>query len=150
MYTPESVINITNTEINLENNTSAHVSDNYYPVTMMLKNLRRIEFKECNASFVNNSSPLSGALVIANSEVKVSKFTANFEYNYIGSDGGAISIYEHSFFYCSDLCQLKLYHNKASKHGGAIFVEDTDYINSYTRIIIGLPFQKPSFLPTDE
>ena len=63
----------------------------------MLKNKRRIEFKECNASFVNNSCPLSGALVIANSEVKVLKFTANFEYN-IGSDGGAISFYEHSFF----------------------------------------------------
>jgi hypothetical protein len=149
MYTPESVINITNTVINLENNTSTHISDNYYPVTMMLKNMRRIEFKECNASFINNSSPLSGALVIANSEVKVSKFIANFEYN-IGSNGGAISFYEHSFFYCSDLCQLNLYHNKASERGGAIFVEDTDYINSYTRVIIGLPFQKPSFKPTDE
>ena len=149
VYTPESVVNITNAEINLENNTSTYVSDNYYPVIMMLKNLRRIEFKDCNTSFVNNSSPLSGALTIANSEVKVSKFIANFEYN-IGSDGGAIALYEHSFFYCSDFCQLKLYHNKASKLGGAIFVEDTDYINSYTRVIVGLPFQKPSFLPTDE
>ena len=49
MYTSRSVVNITNTEINLENNTSTLVSDNYHPVTMMLKNLRRIEFKGCNA-----------------------------------------------------------------------------------------------------
>ena len=45
---------------------------------------------------------------------------------------------------------MKLHHNKASKRGEAIFVDDTDYINSYTGVIIGLPFQKPSFLPTDE
>ena len=60
-----------------------------------------------------------------------------------------MSFYEHSFFHCSDSCHLAFYHNGASKRGGAIFIKDTDYINSYTRVVIGLPFQKPQFLSTE-
>ena len=47
-----------------------------------------------------------------------------------GRDGGGLSLYEGSIIYFL----FRFNHNTASRKGGAIFVEDSDYINSHTKI----------------
>ena len=86
--------------------------------------------------FSHNKAKLSGGITFVSSRLSVSSiFTANFSNNE-GGDGGAMSFYKKSSAYLmADQIHVIFCHNQARKRGGAIFVEDSDYINSLTGAI---------------
>jgi predicted outer membrane repeat protein len=72
-------------------------------------------------------------LTIISTELDVSNISGKFVDNH-GKDGGGVSLYEYSFVIFVGYSSLMFDHNTASRKGGAIFVEDSDYINSHTKI----------------
>ena len=98
---------------------------------MLLRNAR-IEMKKSNVSFVANSCPLSGGLTVIKTKLYAIHIDAEFVGNH-GSDGGGLSLYEGSIIYFFNYSFLRFNNNTASRKDGAIFVEDSDYINSHTK-----------------
>ena len=101
----------------------------------------KIVFANSSMKFVNNSVPTGGIFVMVNSALSVDgDFYAKFENNE-GSDGGAMTFYKQS--YIENKIQINTHdddqvsahfifnNNLAHKRGGAIFIEDVDYIESF-------------------
>ena len=96
-----------------------------------------ISVSDCRLKFINNTATRSGGITFMNSKMfTISSFTADFINNQ-GGDGAAMSFYKKSFMILSSFEKnnVTFHHNRALKRGGAIFVEDSDYINSLTRVI---------------
>ena len=113
---------------------------------MLLKSVL-IYFRQANILFFNNTaSSLSGGFTLISTEMYIyQNFTAIFKNNQ-GGDGGAMSFYKSSRLLLitsfTEKVRIRFYNNKACNRGGAIFVKDSDYINTFTRVL-GNPFIKP-------
>ena len=84
------------------------------------------------------------ALVEATLRISVGELYAKFENNE-GSNGGAMAFYGKSSIWKIEsydviVVTFTFHHNVAHKRGGAIFVEDRDYIRSYDHNYDELPF----------
>ena len=93
-----------------------------------------ITMVDTSLAFSQNKAKISGGITFVSSHLSIfSVFTANFNNNE-GGDGGAISFYKKSNVYLLTYrnIHVKFCHNRARKRGGAIFVEDLDYIDSLT------------------
>ena len=97
--------------------------------------------KESTLTFFNNIAQLSGGLTLVQSILFVDKFKASFGYNQ-GGDGGAIAFYEQAQIFFNTwcfLCILTFHQNVAEQRGGAIFVEDSDYIGGVLKTLEAVP-----------
>ena len=132
-----SIINtrgrIINVKISFINNTSIGFEDKLGHAGVMLVQQSVIGMNDSTVKFEANSSPLSGGLTMIRTELDVSNISGKFMDNR-GKDGGGLSLYERSFLVFVGYSSLIFYHNTASRKGGAIFVEDSDYINSHTKV----------------
>ena len=132
-----SIINtrgrIINVMVSFINNTSIGFEDELGHAGIMLLQRSVIGMNDSSVRFVANSSPLSGGLTMISTELDVLNISGEFLGNH-GNDGGGLSLYERSHFVFVGYSSLIFYHNTASRKGGAIFVEDSDYINSHTKI----------------
>lgn len=124
---------ITNAKISFLNNTSIDFDNTAGDAAVMLLKYSAIQMNDSTISFIANSYPLSGGLTMVKAELDARNISANFELN-LGSNGGGISLYEHSHIIFLEYCYLKFHRNTASSKGGAIFVKDSDYINSFTKL----------------
>ena len=96
-----------------------------------------ISVSDSRFKFINNTATHSGGITFMNSKMFTdSSFIADFVNNQ-GGDGAAMSFYKESFMLLSSFEEsvFTFHSNRALKRGGAIFVEDSDYINSLTRQI---------------
>ena len=132
-----------NSEFIFENNKILNNSE--YEITNMAVLIffeSKVVFSNTSILFINNSVPTGGIFVILNSALFMrGDFYAKFEDNE-GSDGGAMTFYKQA--YIGKALQINklaiddkvsvhfiFNNNLAHKRRGAIFVEDTDYIESF-------------------
>ena len=119
--------------ITFTNNTCQSKDDDPLKSTVfMLKAAEMVEIIDSELMFMNNSaSHLSGGLtMIKGSQIYCDQCKLEF-YGNKGGDGGAMSFYGKSqirFAKQTCLC-LKFENNRARNKGGAIYVEDSDYLN---------------------
>ena len=131
-----------NSEITFENNacldSSVRSTDD---AILLLLNLC-VTFHLSDLRFHNNTAPTTGGLTLINTSLfTVGNVNASFKYN-SGTDGGALSFYEQSRIVPLDYSNfvLHFYGNRASRRGGAIFVDDSGYfLNRFTQTL-DLPF----------
>ena len=144
-----------------QNNTSLACNDwnswnSCDPSATMLLRQSTAYIYHSNVSFFNNSASLSGGITLSSTGIISVNTCMIFKYNQ-GGDGGAMAFYEKSYvlpqamfktlalglecYVNSDdqscpriKTELYFYHNLALRRGGAIFIEDSDYINSMTRL----------------
>ena len=127
---------ITKSEIMFVNNTSINFSGTDDTGVMLLR-YSIWKVASSNLTFLNNVSPLSGGLTMINSELSIiANVSALFEGN-SGQNGGAIALYKTSYIVLVNHLLMQFCHNTALNKGGAIFVEDIDYIDSHTKIAHG-------------
>ena len=86
---------------------------------------------------VYNKATLSGGITFQNTRMFVYSFVKAEFKNNVGGNGGAMAFYQKSVIYAftkerSRRVNVSFYNNKALKRGGAIFVEDSDYMNVVT------------------
>ena len=126
-------VRINNTKFTFVNNTSIGFDDDRLSAAgiMFLEN-SVVKMKNSAVRFVANRSPLSGGLTMIKTVLDATNISAEFIDNH-GSDGGGLSLYEESTIFFNDYCFWKFCHNTASRKGGAIFVEDSDNINTQTK-----------------
>ena len=104
--------------------------------------------------FTRNSALLSGGITLLDSTISFEDSGMSFEYNK-GGNGGGMAFYDRSHIMNSGAERnktiLNFYKNHAMR-GGAIFVKDTDYIDSVTHLpdmyfisrpIIQIPLTEP-------
>ena len=141
MGIPDSpTVFVRHSELTFVNNIILRDGKNEY-ITAVLKLLKsKVSFDNTNMLFVNNSVPTGGIFVMVNSALSVDgDLCAKFENNE-GSDGGAMSFYEQTYIEKknnnpNDVSVHFIFNNNlAHKRGGAIFVEDTDYIRSFDHV----------------
>ena len=128
---------VLNTQIIFKNNTCVSSESSHASVLRLMNT--PVHLIQTNAIFSGNYSPQSGGITIISSRITVTSSTLYF-YNNHGTDGGGMALYDRSFISCLEKCNLYFHHNTAIKRGGAIFIKDSDYINSYTRILKEYPF----------
>ena len=124
---------VDNSEFTFENNI---LCDGKYGfnVAVLLFFQSKIVFANTSMLFVNNSAPDGGIFVIMSSALFIyGDFYGKFENNE-GSDGGAMTFYKHSYM-LKEIVEASVHfifnNNLAYKRGGAIFVEDMDYIENF-------------------
>ena len=134
-----------NTEFIFENNTIITLLHKNYKLpkyriaAVLLFFQTAVLFANTNMLFVNNSVSEGGILMIVNSALHVNNdFYAKFENNQ-GYDGGAMTSYKRSHITLGSKSSKAYAHfvfknNLAHNRGGAIFVEDLDYIESFGRV----------------
>ena len=132
-----------NSEITFENNTSEQIDSweaSYVSscTTLLLQQSSVASFLQSVVVFRYNSASISGGITLINSHLILQNSSAFYEYNQ-GGDGGAMTFYQKSYIVARgktnfETIHLHFYHNKAVKRGGAIFVEDLDYMNSVTHM----------------
>ena len=86
-------------------------------------------------TFLYNAAELSGGMTLVSCTLLMSGHVAfTFDFNQ-GKDGGAMAFYARSrmFMGPNSNIWINFYHNRALKRGGAIFVEDSDYVDSITK-----------------
>ena len=120
----------------LINNTSVNFSGIDDAGIILFRNSKWDILNGSFLTFFNNSSPPSGGLTLIDSQIAVINITASFEGN-IGQNGGGLALYKMSRISFITYSLLQFCHNKARNKGGAIFVEDSDYINAHTKIAHG-------------
>ena len=131
-----------NTEFIFENNTIITLHKNHkLPkiriAAVLLFFQTAVSFSSTHMLFVNNSAPEGGIFVMVDSVLYVDGDYnhAKFENNE-GYDGGAMTLHKRSYI-TADSLAIKIYahfvfnNNLAHNRGGAIFVEDIDYIESF-------------------
>ena len=136
---------VLNSEFTFENNTVYnHGELEFNNMAVLIFIQSKIVFDSTSMLFVNNSVPTGGIFVIQDSDLSVhGNFNAKFENNE-GSDGGAMTFYKQANIQKDILINIDLEdelrtvsvhfifnNNLAHKRGGAIFVEDTDYIGIF-------------------
>ena len=130
-----------NTEFIFENNTILKLANKSYSVkyriaAVLLFFQSAVIFASTNMLFVNNSVPESGIFILIDSILYVDgEVYAKLETNE-GYDGGAMTFYEWSYIssYSSNAYAHFVFNNNlAHNRGGAIFVEDLDYIERFGR-----------------
>ena len=145
------VLNVSNTAVNLQNNTVVCNDQSCDPNAIVFFQKSTAFFYHNNLSFFNNSASLSGGLTLSSSGMILKNTSMIFEYNE-GGDGGAMAFYKESCIMLPVInniprCLLQnscliptieiyFHHNRARRRGGAIFIEDSDYINN----MIGLDY----------
>ena len=126
---PTSVMQLSNTQLIFQNNTCQITSESSRAAILLLINAA-LDIIESNTTFIHNYSPLSGGITLISSRFAIAASNVNFENNH-GTDGGGLALYERSTINCLiGMCNLYFAHNMAIKRGGAIFVKDSDYVNS--------------------
>ena len=143
MVLEDAYSNFFNSKISFENNTSERFDtwDASYIsscTTLLLQQSSIVYFIQSIVLFRNNSATISGGITLISSHLVFENSIATFEFNQ-GGDGGAMTFYQKSYIVTRgrgnfEAINLHFYHNKAVKRGGAIFVEDLDYMNSVTRM----------------
>ena len=143
MVIEDAFTSFINSEIKFGNNTTEGLDgwDITYITSstmLLLQESAEAYFLQSKIIFRHNSASDSGGITLINSHLIFENSNATFEYNE-GGDGGAMAFYEKSYMLVrgkSDLetINLNFYCNKAVKRGGAIFVEDLDYMNSVTHM----------------
>ena len=90
---------------------------------------------ESSMFFSHNSALLSGGITLSDSSsISFEDSAMVFEYNK-GGNGGAIAFYDRSYIANSGREKNKTilyFHKNQAMRGGAIFVKDSDYLNSLT------------------
>ena len=129
-----------NSEFIFENNTILYhhrPREPKFEKAVLLFSRTKVVFANSSMIFVNNSVPTGGIFVMVNSALLVDgDFYGKFENNE-GSDGGAMSFHKQSFIekYNQPDAEVSAHfifnNNLAHKRGGAIFVEDVDYTESF-------------------
>ena len=130
------LVMVTHTQVVFENNRCHHNKADITTIGIMLLSQSSSKIENSSFMFLNNRALLSGGLTFVGTETRInSNFHAYFAYNE-GGDGGAMAFYDESYIdVFGDNVLIKFYHNKAKNKGGAIFIEDSDYINSFTRVL---------------
>ena len=87
-----------------------------------------IETQNSSISILNNTGSDGGGIVLFNSTIT---FGGNSRVNFLhnrGSNGGAMTFYQKAVLILSETTNLTFVGNHANKRGGAIFVQDEDYV----------------------
>ena len=125
-----------NSKIAFENNACLDSSIRSTDDAILLLLNSRVTLHQSDLKFHNNTAPTTGGLTLINTILfTTGKVNASFEYN-SGMDGGALSFYERSRIVPLDYSYfvLHFYGNRASRRGGAIFVDDSGYfLNRFTQ-----------------
>ena len=137
------------------NNTCLQLPFNTWGAVMLLQSSQLYLFSS-TLLFRNNSAPLSGGITFIKSDTTFTNSSAVFEYNQ-GGNGGAMAFYQGSGIlaktwlkgcdsqhkrpncsitdddncypvHCKETIDLYFHFNNAHK-GGAIFIEDSDYVD---------------------
>ena len=141
-----------NSEISFENNTNEQFNNwdasyiSSYTI-LLLQQSSAASFLQSIVLFHYNSAPISGGITLISSHLIFQNSSAIFEYNQ-GGDGGAMAFYQKSYIVTRgktnfETINLYFYHNKAMKRGGAIFVEDLDYMNSVAHMNYVFSIRRP-------
>ena len=101
--------------------------------------IQNVPFLSRALSISANTATLSGGITLFNSTIQfITTTIIYFEYNE-GGDGGGMAFYEKSYIrrqqkneMHNKTIDIHFYYNKAHGRGGAIFVQDTDYIEGLT------------------
>ena len=119
----------------LRNNTSSQ-SESRGAILLIMHSTVAFQYGS-HVEFARNSGHLSGGIVLLSSKIVIEDTNATFEYNE-GEDGGAMAFYQGSYITTTGSGEkesiLNFRKNKARKRGGAIFVEDTDYVESLASV----------------
>ena len=88
-------------------------------------------------TYAYNKATLSGSITFQNTCMFVYSFVKAEFVNNVGGNGGAMAFHQKSVVYAllrkrSRRVNVSFYNNKALKRGGAIFVEDSGYMNVVT------------------
>ena len=134
IYGPTLVIIVSSNFI-FENNrglstgTNAIMKINYCVYNMLVLSI--VAVKKSTLIFFNNTAQLSGGLTLIKTTLYVVNIRAEFGHNQ-GGDGGAIAFYKQAYiipeFNNPQGLSFSFHHNVAKQRGGAIFVEDSDYV----------------------
>ena len=132
-----------NSEIMFQNNTCLDHSTRSADDAIALFLSTYVTFDHSDLKFHNNTSPTTGGLILIDTSIYImGNVNAWFDYN-SGTDGGALSFYEQSRIVPleNSYFVLHFYGNRASRKGGAIFVDDSGYfLNRFTQARMTLPF----------
>ena len=119
----------------LKNNTSS-LSDNRGAILLLLHTTVSFQFNS-NVYFCYNTGHLSGGITLSSSKIIIENANVTFEHN-VGGNGGAMAFYDESYITTtgSGLVEsiLNFNNNRALRKGGALFVEDSDYIDSLSSV----------------
>ena len=125
---------LSNTLLIFKNNTCITSTNNHAGILLLISGAT-LHLTQSNAMFIRNRSPLSGGITLISSLFSISRSTLKFSNNH-GTNGGGIALYERSAIHCLiGRCNSYFDHNIAVRRGGAIFIKDADYINTYTRVL---------------
>ena len=142
IFRETEIVKTYNSEIIFENNACLDSSTRSTDDAILLFLNSHVTFHQSDLKFNNNTAPTTGGLTLIDTSIYTTgKVNASFEYN-SGTDGGALSFYEQSRIVPLDYSYfvLHFYCNRASRRGGAIFVEDSGYfLNRFTQAL-DLPF----------
>ena len=114
-------------------------TDNQFGTTLFINNVV-IELRYSSLKFVKNRALVSGGITAIRSDISfIGNSDLEFDGNH-GRYGGAIALYEKSTlsFYRSN-ATITFTNNSASYYGGAVFVDDSSYLERITNIFIA-PF----------
>ena len=119
-----------------ENNTS--LRSEIRGAIMLLEQTRAELNFDSKMLFYDNSAHLSGGVTLMSSSMSFEDSIMRFEHN-VGGNGGAMAFYERSFIMTSGApghneTVLTFHSNQAHGRGGALFIKDSDYVNSLTHI----------------
>ena len=116
----------------INNTCTSEVDDPFKGTTFMFQETKVVKIVQSSLLFENNSANyLSGGITMIKSSVI---YCINCELMFFqnkGGDGGAMSFYGKSqiFFFIETCISLVFENNLASSRGGAVYVQDSDYIN---------------------
>ena len=129
IYQIHSLFSKNNSCVNSKN------SCKYAAVLLMIH--ASITLKHTNATFSHNRSPLSGGIILISRRLSISHSNIQFKRN-AGTDGGGIAMYDRSTISCTIICNLYFDHNIATTRGGAIFIDDLDYVTINAQDILNI------------
>ena len=116
------------------------ITENPFGSTLSLTNMVVEIRNSCNVSFTKNKAHVSGGITAIRSNIQfIDNSLLEFCHNH-GNYGGAMALYDKSqlSFYRSN-STIKFIKNSATHYGGAIYIDDSSYLERITNIFMA-PF----------
>ena len=116
----------------IDENTHMIIADNHMPhrdapFTVFFATV--LVLQNSTIIFKNNTGKMSGGLLLHSKSTMIFRGSSSITFdNNRGSRGGALALYRLSLLNFDGPCTLNFIQNRASFAGGAIFVEDDDYL----------------------
>ena len=130
------LVMVIQSQVVFESNRCHHNKADITTIGVMLLSRSSSRIQNSSFTFSNNSATLSGGLTFVGTETRIDGSFQAFFANNEGGSGGAMAFYDESYIEIfAENVLIKLHHNKAMNKGGAIFIEDSDYIDGFTRVL---------------